>query len=123
MKHSIFEYLYRDAGNFKAWGELLLDGELTDEEVARMSARFEGGELFIAEQIGVPALCEKLWRECGSKPSNEFDHVWHEFSGVRTANSEECARLKLWGTASALLARIEKVASWDIACSPNRRLG
>ena len=27
-KHCVFEYLYRDAGNYKAWGELLLEGVL-----------------------------------------------------------------------------------------------
>ena len=35
MKHSFFEYLYGVAGNFKAWGELLLDGEFAFEEISR----------------------------------------------------------------------------------------
>lgn len=117
--HSVFEYLYRDASNFKAWGELLLEGELTAEEVAQLSARFDQGELFVAEQIGVPTLYEELWRQCQCEPSDELDHVWHEFSEIRVATSEDLARLKLWGSAAALLASVEKVEAWDLKRSPN----
>lgn len=119
MKHCVFEYLYRDAGNFKAWGELLLEGELTAEEVAQLTARFDQGELFIAEQIGVPTLYEELWRQCQCEPSDELDHVWHEFSEIRPATGEDLSRLKLWGSAVALLASVEKVEAWDLKRSPN----
>jgi hypothetical protein len=122
MTHSIFEYLYRDAGNFKAWGELLLGGALTNEEIARLTARFDDGELFIAEQIGVPTLYEKLWQECQCDPSEELDHVWHEFSAIRAATDEDLSRLKPWGTAQSLLATIEKIDSWNLMLSPNCEL-
>ncbi len=117
--YSVFEYLYRDASNFKAWGELLLEGELTVEEVTRLTARFDQSELFVAEQIGVPALYEELWRQCQCEPSDELDHVWHEFSEVRAATGEDLARLKPWGSAAALLASVEKVEAWDLTRSPN----
>ena len=120
--HSVFEYLYRDAGNFKAWGELLLEGVLTDAEISRLTARFDEGELFVAEQIGVPALYEELWRQCQCDPSDELDHVWHEFSEIRVATSEDLARLKPWGAATALLASVEKVDAWDLTRSPNWEL-
>ncbi len=115
--HSVFEYLYRDAGNFKAWGELLLEGMLTTEELARLTARFEQGELFIAEQIGVPTLYQELWRQCQCEPSDELDQVWHEFSELRVATQEECARLKLWGSAVTLLAQLEQLGAWDVTRS------
>lgn len=118
--YSIFEYLYRDAGNYKVWGELLLEGELTNEEVSRLTARFDEGELFIAEQIGVPTLYEELWRQCQCEPSEELDHVWHEFSEVRAATSEDLVRLTPWGVASDLLARVESGDAWDLALSLNR---
>ena len=118
--YSIFEYLYRDAGNYKVWGELLLEGELTNEEVSRLTARFDEGELFIAEQIGVPTLYEELWRQCQCEPSEELDHVWHEFSEVRAATSEDLVRLTPWGVASDLLARVERGDAWDLALSLNR---
>lgn len=119
MKHCVFEYLYRDASNFKAWGELLLEGELTAEEVAQLSARFDQGELFIAEQIGVPTLYEELWRQCQCELSDELDHVWHEFSEIRSATGEDLTRLKPWGSAATLLASVEKVEAWDLKRSPN----
>lgn len=117
--YSIFEYLYRDAGNYKVWGELLLEGELTNEDVSRLTARFDEGELFIAEQIGVPTLYEELWRQCQCEPSEELDYVWHEFSEVRAATSEDLARLSPWGKADALLASVEKLSSWELTLSPN----
>lgn len=120
--HCIFEYLYRDAGNFKAWGALLLEGQLSEDDIARITERFDEGNLFIAEQIGVPALCEKLWRECQCDPSEEMDHVWHEFSAIHAATSEDIARLESWGSAADLLARIENVDSWDLTLSPNWEL-
>ena len=118
MKHCVFEYLYRDAGNFKAWGELLLEGEFTFGEISRLIARFDGGEFFVAEQIGVPPLFAELWRQCQCEPSDELDHAWHEFSEIRAATSEDVVRLKPWGTTKALLTSIELVKSWDLALSP-----
>ena len=29
----IFEYLYRDGGNYKAWGEIRLSGKLTKNQI------------------------------------------------------------------------------------------
>lgn len=81
-------------------GQLLLEGELDDEKTARLISRFEEGELFIAEQIGVPTLYEQLWRECHCEPSDELDHVWHQFSEIREATHEDFERLKPWAHCS-----------------------
>jgi hypothetical protein len=116
---SVFEYLYRDAGNFKAWGELLLEGVLSDEERARLTKHLESGGLFIAEQIGVPTLYETLWQECHSAPSAELDHAWHEFSAIRPATSDDISLLQPWGSAAALLASVERVGIWNVMCSRN----
>jgi len=115
----VFEYLYRDAGNYKAWGELLLEGDLSETEIARMKAIFQDGEFFIPEQIGIPSLCEQLWQACQSDPSDELDHVWHEFSTMRAACARDFERLEPWGKAAELLIRIEKVVAWDLSRSPN----
>jgi hypothetical protein len=37
-KFCIFEYLYRDASNYKAWGEVLLSGAPTENEIAALRA-------------------------------------------------------------------------------------
>ncbi len=120
--YCVFDYLYRDAGNYKAHGELLLEGAATTEAIARLIARLEAGQFFIAEQIGVPALCEELWRQCGCSPSDELDHVWHEFRGLRTAAAADTARLEPWGSLDALLARVETLDAWDLTRSLNWQL-
>lgn len=117
--HCIFEYLYRDAGNFKASGALLLEGLLSEDDIAKIAERFDEGKLFVAEQIRVPALCEKLWRECQCDPSAEMDHVWHEFSAVRGATIEECSRMEPWGSAADFLHNVIRIDSWELSLSPN----
>jgi len=72
-----FEYRYRDAGNFKASGRLLLTGSLSESERDEIIARLEDSELFIAEQIGIPTLYGQLYAINGGP--NDDDHCWHEF--------------------------------------------
>ncbi|WP_374354211.1 hypothetical protein [Chitinimonas sp.] len=115
---TIFTYLYRDAGNYKAWGELLLDGVLSSSDVEEIQSRFEGSEYFIAEQLGIPTLYQTLWDECESGPSSD-DHVWHEFSGFRIASDEDMAILKSWGSTAKLLRAVTSVTAWDETLSSN----
>lgn len=119
VKHMVFEYLYRDAGNYKAWGELLLEGDLCEAEIARMTARFDSGEFFIAEQIGIPTLYELFWQQCQGSPSAEYDHVWHQFSDIRPATDADIERLNLFGNVNVLLDAVEKVDSWNLEFSQN----
>jgi hypothetical protein len=119
----VFEYLYRDADNFKAWGALLLKGALSDAQVAKMKYKFEGEAFFIAEQVGVPPLYQELWAY--SDGATESDHPWHEFFTVRPADENDLAKAAPWGTASALFQAIMKIVRWnerlsshhEIACS------
>jgi hypothetical protein len=120
--YTVIEYLYRDAGNYKAFGELLLIGRIEVSDVAKLCSCFEGGEYFIAEQLAIPTLYESLWAQCESGPSAEHDHVWHEFCGVREAMKEEIATLEPWGSAAALLAALANVNAWDVSLSRNWRL-
>ncbi|NMG42631.1 hypothetical protein GPA22_02640 [Aromatoleum toluvorans] len=114
---SVFEYLYRDSGNYKAWGELLLRGNLTDREIEQMREKFSAGEYFIAEQLGVPSVAEQLWGTDGSP--NESDHTWHEFSAVRNATDQDVNTMPVWGGAKLLLERIVSVKRWDETLSCN----
>lgn len=54
-----FTYLYRDAGNSKAWGEVLFSNRnelsLTDIDT-RLRKAFDMGCLFIADQIQIPEI-------------------------------------------------------------------
>lgn len=121
--YCVFEYLYRDSGNFKAYGELLMEGLLSDAAVVKLRSRFESGEYFIAEQLGMPTLYEQLWTECESGPSADMDHVYHEFVRVRSATEEDLATLKPWGPAATLIATVEKVEVWNHQLSRNWSLG
>ena len=67
MPHLVFEYLYRDAGNYKVFGDIWLTGALSDQERVALVDSLESGEFFVAEQIGVPPLYEELFRESGGR--------------------------------------------------------
>lgn len=117
--YCVFEYLYRDAGNFKAHGALLLQGVLSDADIALLRGQLDGGEFFIAEQIGVPTLYQQLWDECDCEPSDEMDHVWHEFGEIRPAGAEDLTLLVCWGRADDFKSRLLGVRRWDESLSIN----
>lgn len=109
MPWTLFEYLYRDAGNFKAYGAVVLTGRIgeTDREV--ILERLDSGEFFIAEQVGVPPLYKDLYR--WSHGPTQSDHCWHEFVGFRETNArpERCA---CGSTAAHLVRQFASVSDW-----------
>jgi hypothetical protein len=110
--------MYRDAGNWKTHGVLLLSG---DAEGACDALRecLEWGDLFVAEQVAVPALCEEHFAACGEGPS-ELDHAYHEFVDLRPATDEDMATLAVAGSLDDLMARMRAAAErWDVSLSPN----
>lgn len=101
--YTVFEYLYRDAGNFKAYGEILLEGGLSPEDERTLRACFVDGIFFDAEKFGVPSLRERLWAESDSGYTEELDHGWHEFVETRPASQEEVRECRSWGEVGELL--------------------
>lgn len=69
-----FEYLYRDAGNFKNWGEVIFSNpsDLEAELILVMAnkALIERA-YFVANKVGVPDLYFP-------EHDDELDHGWHE---------------------------------------------
>lgn len=117
---TVFEYLYRDAGNFKTHGRLLLAGA-SDEAEAAIRGCLEWGDQFVAEQVWVPSLCDAHWRAVGEGPS-DLDHAFHEFVGLRAAPIGEAKQVP-WGSLETLVARMRAAAGrWDVALSPNCEL-
>ncbi|MDK2759884.1 MAG: hypothetical protein KYX64_00830 [Sphingopyxis sp.] len=113
----IFDYLYRDASNYKAFGSFGLTGTLSDAERSELAACLDGGEFFVAEQVGVPPLYAVLF-EHGGGPS-EDDHAWHMFEGFRD-EAELPDGLQVWGKASVLLAAFRAAkGNWKPELSPN----
>ena len=113
---SIFEYLYRDASNYKSWGALLLEGTATDAEVTDFLGQFEAGSYFIAEQLGIAPLYSALWAISGG-PSDD-DHVWHTFHALRAATAQDM-ETPVFGTLAELIQKINAVEAWDEALSPH----
>ena len=115
--HTVFEYMYRDAGNFKTTGCLLLSGHDADAEGAIRSC-LEWSDQFVAEQIGVPALCQEHWEAVGEDPS-DLDHAYHEFIGLRPATKADM-KLREWGSLAEMVAKMQAAARrWDVTLSPN----
>jgi hypothetical protein len=117
---TVFDYMYRDGGNFKAFGTIVLKGRLSQADRQVIKDRLDGGECFVAEQVGVPPLYEQLYR--WSNGATRSDHCWHEFvqfREVKMAPDGHSHALE----ASALVERFRSVAEWDCSLSPHFELG
>lgn len=113
----VFEYLYRDAGNYKVSGALLLTGRSINGVAERLQAKFQDGSNFIAEQLGIPPLYAELWQY--SNGPTEDDHVWHEFHCLRRISPDEMVSGSEWGSIKTLLAKVEAVGYWKMHLSPH----
>lgn len=113
---SVFEYLYRDASNYKAWGTLRLKGIASSADIEEMKNSFESGELFIAEQLNIPPLYAELW-EFSNGPSID-DHVWHTFYALRPA-TEDDIKVPFFDTVENLISKIIAVSNWNQELSPH----
>lgn len=83
----VLEYLYRDAANWKTHGEALLTGVWSPGLVAKIEAALDGDRLFVAEQVGLPALQVAHGATYGGDPA--LDHAFHEFVNLRPATLED----------------------------------
>ena len=116
VEFSVFDYCYRDASNYKAWGSLLLQGACSSSDIEGLRNQLDSGEFFIAEQLGIPPLYAELWALSGG-PSVD-DHVWHTFYALRSATPEE-TNAGVFGTVENLLSRIKGVKTWNETLSPH----
>jgi hypothetical protein len=103
---SIFEYLYRDAGNYKTWCSVLPAGRAAPIDTEIVKAGLDRGAFFVAEQIGVPAA--HAMADGAKHTPKEDDHVWHEFSELRPAEADDIVGMP-WGTVTELVARFGSV--------------
>ena len=113
---SVFEYCYRDASNYKVYGQLLLKGPVSIADIQNLRTHFESGEFFIAEQLGISALYGELWA-LSSGPTEE-DHVWHTFHTLRPARTEE-STADVFDTVDNLISKIGTVVAWSQTLSPH----
>lgn len=72
MNTRIF-YMYRDADNYKQNEEIILNGEISEEEIDTIFSKLDEGLYFIPSQVGLNDLQERMCSDIG-----DSDHVWHE---------------------------------------------
>ena len=70
------EYMYRDASNYKAYGEAVLRGTISESEKGAIGKALYDGEFFIPEAVGLDSLVGIL-----GEPDEEQDHPFHTIEG------------------------------------------
>ncbi len=114
----IFEYRYRDAGNYKVEGRILVTGRLTAQQRNAIEGKMESRKFFIAEQVGIPPLCKTLF-QFGGGPTPE-DHAWHEFDSFQAVPSNlQSTKDDIVMSAERLVCAFESVECWKSELSPN----
>jgi hypothetical protein len=112
-EHIKFTYLYRDASNYKSWGEIIFKNhdKLSLAEIEeRLRCSFDSGELFVAAQVSIPEVFLFLQDKL-----TDDDHFYHEFHSVEGTNddcNDDCDR--------SIKVFIEQV---EQACRTGWRLG
>lgn len=117
-KFTAFNYLYRDASNYKVHDTVYLIGEFTPAQREAIKLTLDGNEFFIPAQVGLDSLQSQL----ESFPSAD-DHVWHElnFDEVEVLDTlPENTTAEL--TTTELANRFANVNFWDVP-REMRRLG
>lgn len=76
-RDTIIEYMYRDAGNYKFYGEFCVSGLLTMHEIAQYLIH---GEYFVPTEIALTSLVPEQM--------NADDHLLHEFVSFRYSIAE-----------------------------------
>jgi len=93
MPNIKFSYLYRDAGNYKKWADVVFsnpDGLTLEAATKALKDAFLQDGLFIAHQVRVP---EVFLFSRGNATSD--DHCFHEFSAVKASledPNDPCSR-------------------------------
>ena len=98
---SVVEYQYRDASNYKSYGQILIEGKFFKKDINQIhSCMYDHGEYFIPEEIGIPPLQNLLWEKTNGP--NDDDHEWHSIECIRDAKQDEMT-LPIWGTKQFLI--------------------
>lgn len=116
-EYCVFDYGYRDAANYKVGKSTLLLGSFQGDYIATIRSKLESEELFIPEQVGLVSI-QGFFEEFSPVPNSD-DHVWHEFLGLRAADSLDERRLSPSAmSVTELIDRFRGVTNWDEALSP-----
>ena len=116
MTHYTFEYLYRDASNYKAFGGVILIGSIDEDYIVQLESSLEDNQFFIAEQINLPNLQSELF-EYTNGPI-EDDHGYHEFFELRPSTNDDISNFNVWGSTGKFLDELIAINNkWDVCLS------
>lgn len=106
-----FSYIYRDASNYKASSIIYLSGKISKSQRRAVEGFLFDGEWFVAEQVGVPPLQDRL-----GEPTAD-DHGFHEFEGWETyrALPED---VSVHSSLEIFIRRFASVNEWNLDLSP-----
>ena len=93
-----FNYLYRDAWNYKKFHSIILSGVIKSEQIKPFLREHT---FFIPSEVGLPDLQEDVFKS--------YDHIWHEIEAIELTAEQPTANIN----ASTLLANFKKTHSLD----------
>ena len=86
--YAILHYLYRDASNWKTFGEVAFpnpDGKTAEETTDLLRAMFKDGEFFVAESLEIPTL----YHDRDDPKWADQAHGYHEFASIEIVEKVE----------------------------------
>lgn len=86
--YAILHYLYRDASNWKTFGEVAFanpEGKTEADVTALIRATLEGGEFFVAESLELPTL----YHDRDDPEWADQAHGYHEFASMKIVEKVE----------------------------------
>lgn len=109
MKNTRISYLYRDANNNKRHGDVVIEGELTFEQ---LQPYLDEGEYFAPEDVGLP---HPGTRFAGGFPIVS-DHPWCKLADDDVEPTRKPATVNV--TAAELLEKFKQAAAaeWPAQC-------
>lgn len=117
LPYCVLEYLYRDAGNWKTYGEVVLAGRLRCAQVREVAMILDADRLFVPEQLGLPPLQAVHAKTYGAGAG--LDHAFHELLGFRPAVAADLIGSGPVGSVDDLIAMLRRAnREWDCDLSP-----
>ncbi len=117
-KPHAFEYLYRDAANWKTHGVVLLSGRCPPNLHADIVGALDSGMYFVAEQVKIPALQRRHNAEHGAA-TEDLDHGFHEFVALRPATAADIKQAECVLPADVISKLFGRARNrWNCSLSP-----
>lgn len=119
--YTVIPYLYRDADNYKACGQIVLEGWLSTADLALIESTLQDGEFFIPADLAGCDIAE-LQSSLTSFPSIA-DHVYHELNLEEREQVNTIAEEVTTIPACAFVEAFRRVANpdgWDVSAAVER---